>query len=87
MGHAHAGHNQFKFNLNTDGLLVRRSRVNGALELVVTESICQRILNLQHHLLIVGRRGPRRFYGTVRGEFSWPHMAADLERIFSECTD
>lgn len=85
LGIAQVGQANRKSSVNDDGLLVRRSPVDGAIQIVVPQSLSQRVLLLPHHPPTAGHRGRRRVNDTLQREFYWPHMTADIERTVSKC--
>lgn len=54
MGWSQVGHTNFEITGNTVGLLIRRSRIDGALKTVVSPSLCQRSIIPLHHPPIAG---------------------------------
>lgn len=85
MVNAQDGHNNSELNINTGGLLVCRSRVNEALQFIFPPSPRKRIFLPRNHPAIAGQPGQDRMYDTLRHEFYWSHMAADVEHIVSKC--
>lgn len=79
------GHTNSKLNINTDGLLTRRSLVDEALQIVVAPSLLQRFFTQSHYPAI--KEHPRQLcmYNTLRREFDRLHMAANIESIVSKC--
>lgn len=67
--HAKVGHTNFAFNFNSDDLLIRCSRVDGALQIIVLILRFQRILILSHHPSNARHHGQRRMYNTLRRAF------------------
>lgn len=86
IGQSQVIHGSSEFHVTTDSLLLRRSRVDGALQIVVPPSFCRPTLMLSNHSQIARHPSQHRMYNTLgRGFIYWSHMAVDFELIFSEC--
>ena len=79
------GKPQSQFDVDRRGLLVRKSRIDGALQKLVPTSLRARVLRLAHYPLIAGHPGARRMYDTLRAQFYWPHMANDIFQAVRDC--
>lgn len=60
MGHGQTGRNNSYINVNSDSLLLRCSRVYGALETVASQLLYQRIPLLSRHPPVAGHPGNHR---------------------------
>ena len=79
------GKPQSQYDVDRRGLLVRQSRIDGALQKLVPVSLRARVLHLAHHPLTAGHPGARRMYDTLRTQFYWPHMANDVFQTVRNC--
>ena len=80
-----AGRPQSMFDFNEDGVLVRRSPWDGAIQTVVPASLRDRVIQLSHKPLSQGHPGKNRLYQTLRERFYWPFMASDAEHHVATC--
>lgn len=74
-----------QFAFNSYGLLVRLSRLDGALQVVVPPCLRARILYLGHDTALSGHPGSRRMYDTLRRTFYWPLLASDVADTVRQC--
>lgn len=63
------GHINSMFSVNTDGLLVRRFCIDGALRILVSEFLCQGIHNLSRRSLFGRHSSDRHMYDTLARKF------------------
>lgn len=73
------------FNLNQQGVLIRRANLDGAIQLIALKSLRGHILRLTNHPLLAGRPGGRWMYETLRRHVFWPHIAADVYSTLKTC--
>lgn len=64
-----AGHPNFEFHSNHRSLLICKSTVHKATQIVVLALLCKRILHLTQHSLVTGHPDHHRMYNTLRREF------------------
>ena len=71
---------------DNDGLLKRRTRgPDPYIQVVVPLSLRTRILHLAHDPAIAGHPGETRMFETLRVNYYWPHMAADVHWYVHAC--
>ena len=63
------------FIVNADGILVRTASEYS--QMVLPESLKDRVLHLSHHVKASAHPGGRRLYQTLRRLYYWPSMALD----------
>ena len=73
------------FNYDRDGVLVRRSALDGSVQRVIPVAFRTHVLQLMHAIPLAGHPGARRMYDTMRCEFYWPHMANDVYETVQRC--
>lgn len=66
-------------------LLMRRSTVDKATQIVVLASLRNYILRLAHHPSIAVQPGQSKLYDMLRRKMFWPHMANDLYETVAKC--
>lgn len=74
------------FEVNDIGYLVRMVKCTP--QVVVSNSLQSKILQLSHFLRLSGHPSGRTLYLTLRNDFYWPVMAIDcyaMERFCTEC--
>lgn len=74
-----------EFTINSNGLLVRKSTLDGAIQIVIPQSHRRRIPMVSHHASTAGHPDQRRVYDKLSHHFSWHHMAGDVDHIVSRC--
>ena len=79
------GKRSSSFAYDRNGVLVRKSRLDGTLQKVVPESLRARILYLSHYPRLAGHPGGTRMYYTMRRDFYWPLMANDVHATVRDC--
>lgn len=84
MKHAQVGHSKSKSNVNTHSLLVQTSPIYGALQIFEPPPLGRRTLMLRHHPPIARHLGHCCRYDTLPRKLNMPHMAADVDQIFSK---
>ena len=67
------------------GLIVRIAPIDGAVQVFVPRELRQRVLFLAHHTPVAGHPGVTRQFYTMRQEFFWPAMAADIRSTSLNC--
>lgn len=85
MQHTQVGLVYSYFNVNIDGLLVQRSRVDGAFQIARPSLLRQHILQFSHHKPIAGHFGQHRTYDKIVRKYHWAYMAAEVEHTVSVC--
>lgn len=74
-----------EFNIYHQGILVRKSTLDGAMLIVVATMLRQRIPTLTHYRPIAGHPWQQRIYYTLRHEFFWPRTAEDVYNTVDQC--
>ena len=67
------------------GLICRRSPIDGALGVYVPQSLHPRVLYLAHHTPVAGHPGITRQYYTMRQQWYWQSMVADIRKVSINC--
>lgn len=73
------------YSYSHDGILVRKTHVDGALQKVVPATLRARILYLSRYLALAGHTQDKCVYDTMRKDFYWPHMRKDVYTLVNEC--
>ena len=73
------------FAIDQHGVLIRRSPLDGTLQVVVPESLRRRVLDIAHHPPISAHPGRSRMYQTLRRDFYWPSMTVDIHFTVDSC--
>ena len=73
------------FAIDQHGVLIRRSSLDGTLQVVVPESLRSRLLDIAHHPPISAHPGRSRMYQTLRRDFYWPSMTVDIHFAVDSC--
>ena len=68
-----------------DGLLRRRSVLDGAEQLVVPRNLRARLLGMSHRSVLAGHPGQTRMYDSMRKTYYWPQMTADIAAVIRNC--
>ena len=66
-------------------VLIRRSPLDGSLQVVVPETLRERLLDIAHNPPISAHPGRSRMYQTLRGDFYWPSMTVDIHFTVDRC--
>lgn len=74
-----------KFDVDNAGCLIRRSDLDGSLQKVVPKKIQSRILYQMHYPTSAGHPGSTRTYNTMRREYYWRNMMADIQETVRRC--
>lgn len=82
---AQVGYANSTLSINSNELLVRRSTVNRTIQILVPQSLRQRIIMVLHLPPIARHPAERGMYDTQRCKFYWPHMATTVDHIVSTC--
>jgi len=72
------------FFTNESHALYRRSPHGN--QLVMPESLRERILLLEHHATVAAHPGINRLYYTMRRKYYWPSMISDIFATITKCT-
>ena len=80
-----AGSPKSEFTFNNQGVLVRVSKFDGAIQQVVPKSLQDRVIHLSYSPLSQGHPGESRLYSTMRLRFLWPFMYDDLVHHVRNC--
>ena len=67
------------------GIIVRKAPIDGVVQIFLTRSLRQRALFLAHHTPVAGHPGITRQFYTMRQQFFWPSMAADIRNVSRNC--
>ena len=73
------------FAIDQHGVLIRRSPLDGTLQVVVPESLRRRLLDIAHNPPISAHPGRSRMYQTLRRDFYWPSMTVDIHFVVENC--
>jgi Integrase zinc binding domain/Integrase core domain len=71
--------------IDAHGLLLRLSTLDHSAQVVVPQSMRDRVLSLAHNPKVSGHPGSGRLYAMLRKNFFWPQMAADTKAFVSRC--
>ena len=74
------------FAINQHGILIRRSTLDGSLQVVVPSSLRKRLLEIAHYAPTSGHPGRAKLYQTMRRSFYWPLMTIDIHHLVENCT-
>lgn len=83
---AQVGRASSEFSINSNTLIVRRSIVDGAIQIAVAPLTRKYILMVSRHPPIAWYPGYRRVYDTLGHNFYWLQMVADVDQIESICS-
>jgi len=78
-------HSPFKMQAN--GLLVRQSPKDGAIQTVIPETLQPRVLYLAHYPLLAGHPKSTKMYETMRRQYYWPRMMEDVTQTAKDCRE
>lgn len=67
-----------RFTIDDEGVLYRRTPIDGVREVIVLETYLRAMLCSSLYPIIAGKPGTRRMYGEVRQKFYWPLMVTDI---------
>ena len=73
------------FAIDQHGVLIRRSPLDGTLQVIVPESLRGRLLDIPHNPPISAHSGRSRMYQTLRRDFYWPSMTVDIHFTVDGC--
>ena len=73
------------FAINQHGVLIRKSNLDGSLQVVVPASLRQRLLDIAHSAPTAGHPGRAKLYQTMRRVFYWPSMTVDIHHKVENC--
>lgn len=68
-----------------EGILVRVSPRDGAVQRVVPAELRERLLTLAHYPKVAGHPGRDKLFATIRREYFWPGMSMDCSRLVQQC--
>ena len=68
------------FATNQHGVLVRRSKLDGSLEIVVPTTLCRRLLDIAQNAATSGHPGYANVFQTLRRAFYWPSVRVDVHQ-------
>lgn len=71
--------------LQSNGLLVRHSPQDGAVQIVVPQSLRSRILYLSHYTMAAAHPQGAKMYDTLRRTHYWPKMHKDVFKTAQNC--
>ena len=81
------GDKNHPFRDEADGLLVRVSPLDGAVQKVLPECLRARALYLAHYPLLAGHARGAKMYDTMRVHYYWPYMATDIFQTARDCRE
>ena len=67
------------------GLIVRVADIDGAVQILVPLALRQRVLYLSHYTPLAGHPGITKQFYTMRQNFYWPSMSADVRKVSQNC--
>lgn len=67
------------------GLLVRIATIDRSIQIVLPNTLRQRVLLLSHYPRMAGHPGGSRMYQTLRRTFYWPSMGLDVYNTVRQC--
>ena len=73
------------FAMDQHSMLIRKSPLDGSLRVVVPETLRERLLDIAHNPPISAHPGRSRMYQTLRRDFYWPSMTADIHFTVDRC--
>ena len=73
------------FAINQHGVLVRKSKLDGSLQIIVPTTLRARLLDIAHSAPIAGHPGRAKMYQTLRRQFYWPSMTVDIHHQVENC--
>ena len=74
------------FSENQNGVLLRTSPLDNALQVLIPDSLKDRLLHIHHYAPSSGHPGTTRMHQTLRRDFCWPKMAADVHACVGDCS-
>jgi len=74
-----------RFSETKEGLLVRVSPLDGAVQVYVPFILRQDLLRLEHNVVHAGHPGVNRMYASIRRHYYWESMAADVVDWVASC--
>ena len=73
------------FAIDQHGVLIRRSPLDGTLQVVVPATLRERLLSIAHNPPISAHPGRSKMYQTLRRDFYWPSMTVDIHFTVDNC--
>ena len=73
------------FDVDERGLLIRVAPLDGVRQIVVPKALLPKLLHLEHYPKTTGHPGISRMLRTIRRNYFWPSMAADVVRTVKQC--
>eukprot|EP00170_Pyropia_yezoensis_P002400 contig_10068_g2404 len=73
------------FGETPDGLLVRLSPLEKAVQVYVPEGLRQEVLTLEHNPAHAGHPGVNKMYTSMRWAYYWKSMVADVYNFVANC--
>lgn len=77
--------NDEKFVIDQHGVLTRRSPLDQSLQMIVPESLKERLLDVAHSAPTSAHPGRSKMYQTLRRHFYWPSMTVDIHQWVDRC--
>ena len=74
-----------RFVIDQHGLLTRRSPLDQSLQMIVPESLKERLLDVAHSAPTSAHPGRSKMYQTLRRHFYWPSMTVDIHQWVDRC--
>jgi transposase InsO family protein len=74
------------FDIDENGLLIRIAPLDQSRQTVIPKSLQPRLLHLEHYPPVAGHPGVSRMVRSMRKQFFWPRMAADIADTVRTCT-
>lgn len=74
-----------RFNVDSDGVLVRVFSLIGASRRVVSAYLRPRFLHSRHYFFLASHSGERQIYDCMRKELYWPHTTIDVYTTVQDC--
>ena len=77
--------NDDRFMIDQHGVLTRRSPLDQSLQMIVPESLRERLLDVAHSAPTSAHPGRSKMYQTMRRHFYWPSMTVDIHQWVDRC--
>ena len=77
--------NDNRFMIDQHGVLTRRSPLDQSLQMIVPESLRERLLDVAHSAPTSAHPGRSKMYQTMRRHFYWPSMTVDIHQWVDRC--
>lgn len=79
------GHPKSRIDIDSIGLLVRQSTINGAIQTALSKVFQAGLPYLSQHSSLAEPSGRRTMYDALRLEYYWPRMSSDVCTTVEQC--